>query len=97
MWKKKVKRLRLLIYISKEYIGRIEIFQNTRRQLEFYFFEEIFFASCIFLVRGIVDKTKDTTNNTVIAIRLQKVRLDSSNSPNETVRYKSNFKLKYDS
>jgi len=48
--------------------------------LEFYFFEEIFF------VRGIVDKTKDTTNNTVIPTRLQKVRLDSSNSPNETVR-----------
>ena len=75
-----MKRTQLLIYLSKKYIGRIGIFQNIRRLLEFYFFEEIFF------VRGIVDKTKDTTNNTVIATRLQKVRLDSSNSPNETVR-----------
>ena len=88
---KKVKRFRLLLYLSKEYIGRIEIFQNTRRLFEFYFFEEIFFVSCIFLVRGIVDKTKDTTNSNVIPTRLQKVRLDSSNSPNETVRYKFNF------
>ena len=83
----------MLIYLLKEYIGRIEIFQNTRRLLEFYFFVEIFFVSCIFLVRGIVDKTKDTTNNNVIPTRLQKVRLDSSNSPNETVRYKINFNL----
>ena len=52
-----------------------------------YFFEEIF------LVRGIVDKIKDTTNSNVIPIRLQKVRLDSSNSPNETVKYKFNFNL----
>ena len=56
-----------------------------------YFFEEIFFESCIFLVRGIVDKIKEMTNNKVIPTRLQKVKLDSSNSPNETVRYKSNF------
>ena len=56
-----------------------------------YFFDEIFFVSCIFLVRGIVDKIKDKTNSNVIPTRLQKVRLDSSNSPNETVRYKSNF------
>ena len=75
-----MKITRLLIYLSEEYIGRIGISQNIRRLLEFYFFEEIFF------VRGIVDKTKDTTNNNVIATRLQKVRLDSSNSPNETVR-----------
>ncbi len=60
---------------------------------EFYFFEEIFFVSCIFLVRGIVDKIKEMINNPVIPTRLQKVRLDSSNSPNETVRYKFNFKL----
>ena len=42
-------------------------------------------------MRGIVDKTKDMTNNTVIPTRVQKVRLDSSNSPNETVMYKINF------
>ena len=47
----------------------------------------------MFLVRGIVDKTKDTTNSNVIPTRLQKVRLDSSNSPKETVRYKFKFKL----
>ena len=58
-----------------------------------YFFDEIFFVSCIFLVRGIVDKTKEIKNNTVILTRLQKVRLDSSNSPKETVRYKFKFKL----
>ena len=86
-----MKRTRWLIYLSKKYIGRIGIFQNIRRLLDFYFFEEIFFVSCIFLVRGIVDKTKDTTNSNVIPTRLQKVRLDSSNSPNETVRYKLNF------
>ena len=40
----------------------------------------------MFLVRGIVDKIKEITNNAVIPTRLQKVRLDSSNSPNETVR-----------
>ena len=44
----------------------------------------------MFLVRGIVDKIKEMTNNTVIPTRLQKVRLDSSNSPNETVRYEIN-------
>ena len=77
--------------MSKEYIGLIEIFLNTRRLLEFYFFDEIFFVSCIFLVRGIVDKIKEITNNAVIPTRLQKVRLDSSNSPNATVRYKFNF------
>ena len=78
----------------KEYIGPIEIFQNIRRLLEFYFFEEIFFVSCMFFVRGIVDKIKDTTNNNVIPTRLQKIRLESSNSPNETVRYKFNFNSK---
>jgi hypothetical protein len=45
----------------------------------------------MFLVRGIVDKTKEITNNVVIPTRLQKVRLESSNSPKETVRYKFNF------
>ena len=45
----------------------------------------------MFLVRGIVDKINDIKNNTVIATRLQNVRLDSSNSPNETVRYEFNF------
>ena len=59
--------------------------------LEFYFSEEIFFVSFMFFVRGIVDKIKEMTNNTVIPARLQKVRLDSSSSPNETVRYKFNF------
>ena len=48
--------------------------------------------SCIFLVRGIVDKINDMINNKVIITRLQNVRLDSSNSPNETVRYEFNFK-----
>ena len=59
--------------------------------LEFYFLEEIFFASCIFFVRGIVDKIKEMINNAVIQTRLQNVMLDNSNSPNEIVRYKSNF------
>ena len=45
----------------------------------------------MFLVRGIVDKIKEMTNNKVILTRLQKVRLESSNSPNDTVMYKSNF------
>ena len=60
--------------------------------LEFYFFEDIFFVSCIFLVRGIVDKIKEIINREVIPIRVQKVRLDSSSSPNETVIHKFNFK-----
>ncbi len=47
--------------------------------------------SFMFLVRGIVDKTNETTNNKVIPTRLQNVRFESSNSPNETVRYKFNF------
>jgi len=61
--------------------------------LEFYFSEEIFFVSFMFFVRGIVDKIKEMTNNNVIPIRLQKVRLDISNSPNDTVMYKINFNL----
>ena len=61
-------------------------FSEYKEVAWFYFFEG-FFVSCIFLVRGIVDKTKEMTNNSVIPTRLQKVRLDSSNSPNETVRY----------
>jgi len=51
-----------------------------------FFFWERFFASFIFLVRGIVDKINEITNNKVIPTRLQNVRLDSSNSPNEIVR-----------
>ncbi len=47
----------------------------------------------MFFVRGIVDKTNEMTNNKVILTRLQKVKLDSSNSPNETVRYEFNFNL----
>ena len=45
----------------------------------------------MFFVRGIVDKTNDIINNKVIPTRLQNVRLESSNSPNETVMYKFNF------
>ena len=45
----------------------------------------------MFLVRGMVDKIKDITNNKVILIRVQKVRLDNSNSPNDIVWYKFNF------
>ena len=51
----------------------------------------MFFVFFIFLVRGIVDKTNEMTNNIVILIRLQNVRLESSNSPNETVMFKYNF------
>ncbi len=47
--------------------------------------------SFMFLVRGIVDKTNETTNNKVILTKLQNVRLESSNSPNDIVRYKFNF------
>ena len=87
----KVKKILFLIFQLIEYIGQIEISQNIRRFLEFYFFEEILFVFCMFLVRGIVDRTKDITNNKVIPIRVQKVRLDNSNSPNEIVWYKFNF------
>ena len=45
----------------------------------------------MFLVRGIVDKTNEIINNKVIATRVQNVRLESSNSPNETVMYKNNL------
>ena len=47
----------------------------------------------MFLVRGIVDKIKEMTNNKVIPTRLQKVKLDSSNSPNDTERYKFNLNV----
>ena len=53
--------------------------------LESYFFEDVFFVFCMFFVRGIVDKINDIRNKKVILTRLQKVRLESSNSPNETV------------
>ena len=56
-----------------------------RRLLEYYFFEDMFFVFCMFLVRGIVDKTNEIKNKKVILTRLQKVKLESSNSPNETV------------
>tara|TARA_Y100001968_G_scaffold182539_1_gene167140 strand:+ start:506 stop:625 length:120 start_codon:yes stop_codon:yes gene_type:complete len=39
----------------------------------------------MFLVSGIVDNMKETINNKVIPTRVQKVRLDNSNSPNATV------------
>ena len=44
----------------------------------------------MFLVRGIVDKTNETTNNKVIATKHQNVILESSNSPKEIVMYKFN-------
>ena len=78
-------------YILNEYTGQIETSLSTRKLLKFYFFEEIFFAFWMFLVRGIVDKTNETKNNEVIPTRLQNVRFESSNSPNETVRYNINF------
>ena len=66
-------------------------FSEYKKVAWFYFFEEMFLVACIFLVRGIVDKINDIINNKVIPTRLQKVMLDSSNSPNETVRYEFNF------
>ena len=72
-------------------IGLIEIFQNMRILLESYFFEDVFFVFCMFFVRGIVDKTNEIRNKKVILTRLQKVRLESSNSPNETVINEFNF------
>ena len=45
----------------------------------------------MFFVRGIVDKINEMTNNKVILTRLQNVKLESSNSPKETVIYKFNF------
>ncbi len=45
----------------------------------------------MFLVRGIVDKTNDITNNKVMLMRLQYVKLESSNSPKDTVMNKFNF------
>ena len=47
----------------------------------------------MFLVRGIVDKIKEMTNNKVTPTRLQKVRLESSSSPNDTERYKCNLNV----
>ena len=74
----------------KEDIGLIEIFQNIGRFLDFHFFEVVLFVLCIFLVSGIVDKTNETTNNKVIATKLQNVILESSNSPKEIVMYEFN-------
>ena len=45
-------------------------FSEYKEAAWIYFFEEIVFVSFIFLVRGIVDKIKDITNNTVIPTRL---------------------------
>lgn len=45
----------------------------------------------MFLVRGIVDKIKEITNKKVIPTRLKKVMFESSNSPNDIVRYKFNL------
>ena len=66
-------------------------FSEYKKAAWIYFFEERFFESCIFLVRGIVDKIKEMTNKKVIPTRLKKVMLESSNSPNDTVRDKSKF------
>ena len=79
-----------LTFLEEEDIGLIEIFQNIGRFLDFHFFEVVLFVLCIFLVSGIVDKTNETTNNTVIATKLQNVILESSNSPKEIVMYKFN-------
>ena len=49
----------------------------------------------MFLVRGIVDNTNEITNKKVILTSVQNVKLESSNSPNETVIYRSNFKLNH--
>ncbi len=62
-----------------------------RRLLESYFFEDVFFVFWMFFVRGIVDKANEIKNKKVILTRLQKVRLESSNSPNDTVVYRFNF------
>ena len=59
--------------------------------LKYHFFDEISFMLFIFLVRGIVDKTNEMTNKKVILTRLQNVRLESSNSPNDIVVYKINL------
>ena len=45
----------------------------------------------MFFVRGIVDKTNEMINDKVIATKLQNVRLESSNSPKETVMNKFNL------
>ena len=59
--------------------------------LECYFFVKLSFDFCMFLVRGIVDKINEMTNAKVMAIRLQNVILDSSNSPKEIVMSEFNF------
>ena len=66
-------------------------FSEYKEAAWFYFFEEIFFVSFIFLVRGIVDKINEMTNNKVIITKLQNVRLESSSSPKEIVRYEFNL------
>ena len=45
----------------------------------------------MFFVRGIVDKINEIINKTVILTRLQNVKLESSNSPNDTAINRFNF------
>ncbi len=45
----------------------------------------------MFLARGIVDKINEITNKKAMPARLQNVRLESSNSPNDIVVYKINL------
>ena len=84
-------KLGYLIYQSEKVIGLIEIFQNIGMLIECYFFLKLSFDFCMFLVRGIVDKTNEITNAKVIPTRLQNVMLESSNSPKEIVMNKFNF------
>ena len=51
----------------------------------------MFFVPLIFSVRGIVDNTNETRNKKVIPTKVQKVKLESSNSPKDTVMYRFNF------
>ena len=60
-------------------------------QHEIYFLEADFFVFWIFFVRGIVDNIKEMTNNKVIETSVQYVRLDSSSSPNDIVKYEFNL------
>ena len=60
-------------------------------QHEIYFFVADFLVFCIFFVRGIVDKIKEMTNNKVIETSVQYVRLESSSSPNDIVKYEFNL------
>ena len=61
-------------------------YRNAAQLIIYLLFEDGSLKSIKFLVRGIVDKRNDITNIIVILTKLQKVKLDSSNSPNEIVR-----------